>query len=328
MVISGDEFSTTTPDDPYAPGELMRPVAKLSTLAVLAMFAGGTAHAAPSISITDFSDPVLSGTAEFPELGRESVVSEFATRSGFQPTGAEDVPPEVQAALGLDLVDAFIEPIEGGLRFTWGLGSPIEVVPPEGLRYNWSFTVGGQAYQLQAKVTNMASTTTVDAPQAHVEQLAAGQEFFQLRGACTASYMGTPVAGCFHLAFLDGEFDYEAGEVSIDLPYGTSFAPDIVAGVTIVEAASAGMSIAASLQAGVSNTLVSAYINGWDAYRTAPSVMANRVSTGTDPRFASYDDPMTLAEDNSWSGEVDGSGPLVVARACHGATCSYDTLAL
>lgn len=303
---------------------------KLLPLAAVTMLVAGQASAAPSISLASFDaqTSILSGTAAFPALGEESVVTAFSDRVDFQPTGADDLPPEVAQAAGLDLADALIAPIDGGLRFIWQLSTPIEVIPPEGLRYNWSFTVGGQAYQLQAKRTNMVGTTTVDAPQAHVEHLATGENFFQLRGRCTSSYMGTPIAGCFHLAFLEGSFDDAAGRIMIDLPYGTSFAPDVVEGVTIVEAQSAGMSISASLQAAVSNTLVSSYINGWGQYATAPSVSANRVAAGTDPSFAAYDDAMTLAGDGSFSGAVDGAGDLIVARACHGATCTYASLGL
>lgn len=295
---------------------------KLLPLAAITMLTMGAASASPSVAITSFDGTTLSGTAAFPALGAESVVGAFADRTDFQPTGADDLPPEVAAAAGLDLVDALIGPIDGGLRFTWQLGSPIEVIPPEGVRYNWSFTVGGQAYQLQAKLTNMASTTFVDASQAHVEHLAAGEEFFQLRGACSASYMGTPVAGCVHLAFLDGAFNLADGTVTIDLPFGTSFAPDVVPGATIVEAQSAGMSISASLQAGVSNTTVSAFINGWGQYLTAPTVTANRVADISENAFIDFDDVMTLAEDGSWSGTIDGSGGYAIARACNGATCS------
>lgn len=305
---------------------------KLLPLAAATMLTAGTASANPTLAIEGFDAEtrILSGTAAFPSLGEQSVVVYEDTITGFQPTGADDVPPDVIAALGLDLVDATITPLPdaSGLRFTWVLGSPIEMVPPEGLRYNWSFSVGGQAYQLQAKTTNLVSTTTVDAPQAHAEQLAAGKGFFQIRGRCTTSYMGTPAAGCVHLGFLEGDIDEAAGRVSIDLPYGTAMAPDVVYGATIVEALSANMSIAASLQAAVSNTTTSAYINGWGQYVTAPQLQANEVAVGNDPVFAPYDDTLTLAEDGTFSGVVDGSGGLILARACHGVTCVYDSLEL
>lgn len=301
---------------------------KLIPLVAATLFAMSSASATPSIAITSFDSEsgLLTGTATFPPLGEQSVVLFEDSVTDFQPTGADDLPPEVAQHAGLDLQDALIAPLDNGLRFIWQLSSPIEVIPPEGLRYNWSFTVGGQNYQLQAKVTNMASLTTTEAPEAHVQQLASGKAFFQLRGRCTPAYLGTPVAGCFHLGFLDGNFDMENGRITMDLPYGMGIAPDVVRGVTIVEAQSAGMSISASLQAVVSNATISAYINGWGQYVTVPTVAANRVSAATDPAFATYDDPMTLAEDGTFSGLVDGAGSKVIARACHGARCSIATL--
>jgi hypothetical protein len=300
---------------------------KLLPLAAATMFAMTSASATPTVSIDASDGSTASGTATFPALAEESVLGPFADITDFQPTGADDLPPEVVSAMGLKLTDARIAPTETGLRFIWQLDA-LPAVPPEAVRYTWSFTIGTNVYQLQAKLTNMASTTTVDAPQAHVEQLAAAKPFFQIRGLCTASYMGTPVAGCTHLAFLDGSFDSENARVSIDLPFGTSFAPDVVEGATLLEAQTAGMSITASLQAGVSNTVVSAFVNGWTPYLTAPAVTAAVEASSLDPSTVFYDDAMSLDEDGSWSGAVDGSGGSVYARACHGATCAYDELAL
>lgn len=331
MPAKGDEPSRTTHESQE---DHVKRSLKLLPLAAATMLAMGSASATPSVSITGVDGSTLSGTAEFPPLGAESVITEFTDFSSFQPTGADDLPPEAAQALGLDLTDALIEPIVGGLRFTWVLDTPIEVIPPEGLRYNWSFTVGGEAYQLQAKLTNMGSLTTVEAPEAHVNQLTSGEPFFQLRGRCTASYEGTPVAGCYHLTFLDGAFDLEGGKISIDLPYGLEVAPDIREGATLVEAQSAGMSITASLQAVVSNATISAYFNGWGQYATAPTVSANRVPevplTDGEPdyTFVNFDDTMTISENGTWSGAVDGTGSVYVARACHGATCSYTSATL
>lgn len=50
-------------------------------------------------------------------------------------------------------------------------------------------------------------------------------DWFQLRGACEASYVlkgrqGAPVSGCYHLAVLDGAFDSAADTVTMTMPLG------------------------------------------------------------------------------------------------------------
>jgi hypothetical protein len=128
----------------------------------------------------------------------------------------------VAEAAGIDLVDAKVLPLPdgSGLRFIWEVSNLPAQVPPEGVRYNWSFTAGGAQFQLQAKRTNLASVTTTEDPVGYVQQVSKG-DFFQLRGACQTSYQGTPAAGCYHLAFLKGAFDVANKQVSIDVPYQT-----------------------------------------------------------------------------------------------------------
>lgn len=145
--------------------------------------------------------------------------------------------------------------------------------------------------------------------------------------------MGTPASGCYHLAFLTGGFDYENGRVFIDMPYetrdriGRIVAPDFKPGALLAENLTAGMSIAASVQAVATNTLLSSYINGWGVYRTAPEVA---LATGSHPSqavFALYSTPATF-DGTNFSGTLNGTtgSELVFARACDGVTCSYDTL--
>lgn len=232
--------------------------------------------------------------------------------------------PELSDTLGMALTGATIETLADSLRFTWVLESLPAEVPPEGIRYTWSFGVDGRQYQLQAKRSNLVSSTTAEDPVGHAQQ--AGQDFFQLRGACDAQYLGTPISGCYHLAFLDGEFDIENGTVSMDVPFETTdaigrlVAGDIKPGASLVAVETAAMSIAASAQVFVSNTLSSNYLNGWKTYH----VDRVELGVGTADDAPKSWTAAEMARDRTFTGTVSGltSTDTVYARACAGATCS------
>ena len=242
-------------------------------------------------------------------------------------------PPEAAGPLGIDLRSASISPLAdgSGLRFTWQMSSLPPSVPPEGVRYTWAFRIGDSRYQLQAKLTNLASITTTEAPMDHLLQVPVGT-FFQLRGACEDNYRGTPTAGCYHLAFLGGNFDYTNGRVNVDMPWrtrdqlGRIVAGDFVPGVVLEEDLAAGMSIAASLQAFVSNTTVSQYIVGWETYASGGPVVSLGVgAAGSNPGSIAYDDE-AVVEDGAFGGTARGFGganDTVFARACDVSGCAY-----
>ncbi|CAN5294823.1 hypothetical protein BH23ACT9_BH23ACT9_03670 [soil metagenome] len=218
--------------------------------------------------------------------------------------------------------------MDDGLRFIWLVEDLPETVPPEGIRYTWSFLAGGQSFQLQAKRSNVASVTTAEDPVGHALKAASMEEWFQLRGACEASYRGTPTAGCYHLAFLDGAFDAAANTITIDMPFGTRdsigrvVAETFQPGVEITANETAGASITGSFQAVISNNTTSSFINGWTSVFTAPVVQLGVGKSTTSPASAAYStvadyDPATGA----FSGTVSGLTAVnntVFARVCHG----------
>ena len=317
----------------------MRRVRPLVALAIAgAMLLPGAATAAPSVSITGVTvtgdTGSVTGTATFDAIGAQSVVTE---ESSFQ-SGNVGGTPAGEAA-GLGLTNATITPITGGLRFTWHLSSMPAQVPPEGVRYNWAFKIGTRIYQLQAKRTNMASVTTLEDPMGHVNQLRNQKEFFQLRGACVDNYTGTPspVAGCYHLAWLDGAFNIEQKTVTMDLPYetrdsiGRLVAPDFKPGAVLVDnggEGSAGMVIAASFQAVISNTIVSRYINGIAPYYVGPNISLGVAAPNQEPSAVDYKTQAVL-NGSTFTGTVSGLSAnknTVFVRACNGTECSYSKL--
>ncbi len=271
-------------------------------------------QAAPSADGTD-----VTGTVAFAEAGEQCVMD---AEDGFV-TAFSD--PDVADALGLDLVDACITPIDGGLRFTWVMGSALPpTVPPEGIRYNWAFGFeDGQTLQLQAKRTNLVSVTTAEDPVGHALHASDTAGWFQVRGACQTSYQGTPVAGCFHLAFVSGGFDVDNGRVWMDLPFdphdakNLAYAPLFTPGSRISEAQSASMSIAASGQAGVSNTSTSQYINGWGGYTIGEVVRVGVGDTGSSATWVG-----ATVTDGAYRAHVPATGSRAFAEACQGFVCT------
>jgi hypothetical protein len=210
-------------------------------------------------------------------------------------------------------------------------------VPPEGVRYAWSFSIGGRQYQLQAKRTNLSSITTLEDPMGHAAQVRDGKSFFQLRGACVTNYFGTPgtaVAGCYHLAFLNGSFDVASRTVTIDLPYNTRdsigrlVAPDFVPGARLEPLDTAGMSISAGLQGVVTIATINSFINGWNPYTAGRRVDLAIGRAGLAPAGLDYRFPATLSGD-AFTGSVGGlnaTNDTVYVRACTAVTCHYTSV--
>jgi hypothetical protein len=326
--------------------------ARKSVLTLLSLVAAFTLTATPvtssasvglgEITVTGGTASVA-GTATFaPITTPQSVVGDEAV------FGAGTVPQDVMNAAGLVLTDAKIVPYTSGsvsgLRFIWEVANMPSEVPPEGIRYNWALLIGNNTYQLQAKRTSMASVNTIEDPKGHAEQLAAQRGFFQLRGNCVTNYFPAPapaVNGCYHYAFLNGSFDLPNKRITIDWPYETRdainriVAPDFKPGVTLTHCGppyasascdkSAGMSIAASLQAVVSNQNISRWINSWEPYYVGGRVQLAVGSAIADPAALTYG-PAVPLQGNAWSGTVSGlsaTNNTVYVRACNGRSCAY-----
>ncbi|HVM26984.1 MAG TPA: hypothetical protein VM433_04835 [Mycobacteriales bacterium] len=298
-----------------------RPLVALVVTATAAALATSALAAPTAVTVETVSRAgttvTAAGTAVFDGVVQAASVGGTNTDPPVAPVGGH---------AGVQLVDALIAPLEDGkgLRFIWQLDSLPAQVPPEGTRYTWSFGIGDKTFQLQAKRTNMGSTTVLDDAAGHAAALSKNG-FFQLRGNCTDSYMGTPVASCPHIAFLTGAFDVANKQVTMDVPFGLEVAPAIAPGAVITEVQTAGMSITAAFQAGVSNANTSDVINGWNPYYAGPNVsLASGVAT-SNPATLQYV-PATL-DGQSWSGTVAAptTRTTLFVRTCEGASssCTY-----
>lgn len=301
--------------------------ASLAALAAGSLLAPAKAASSVSIGSVTVSNgkATVTGSASFDAV------------SGAQDIGGSVVngiaAPQAADAAGVQLTKAKIAQLANGagLRFIWELNSLPAQTPPEAVRYTWSFLIGTTQYQLQAKRTNLASVTTAEDPLGHVKQAAGQKNFFQLRGACQTSYEGSPVSGCYHLAFLNGSIDPATKTVSIDLPYetrdqiGRLVAPDFKPGAVLLPNQTAGMSVNAAFQAAVGNTSTSNYINNWSPYFVGNAVQIGVGFADQAPEEVEYTAPATLTG-GTFTGSVslgEDGADTVFARACSGTTCVY-----
>jgi len=271
---------------------------------------------APTIEATATIDGAMvtvTGTAARGNPGAEEV---GGTVAAFQGAAAGD-------AIGLGLQGALIEHLDDGLRFTWDLASLPAPPAPEVIRYTWSFGIGQETFQLQAKTTNLVGTTMADDPAGHVTNAGAS---FQMRGNCADNFQGAPVSNCPHVTWLSGEFDTAAGAVIMDVPYGSHDA--IQPGVVIESVETAAMSIAASGQVGVSNATTSAYINAWGKYYVDLVVFVGGDDADKDPEKVKVNTPVEWHEDGTFTATFElEDGEIPWARACTGFTCTAIPLA-
>lgn len=310
----------------------MRTVIAIAAAALL-LLAALPAGAEPGVTITSAegngSTATVAGTATF-EVA-DGPIDVGGSIAGFANADAAK-------ALGISLTGAEIEILDDGLRFIWHVEDLPEQVPPEGIRYTWSFVAADRSYQLQAKSSNLASVTTTEDPVGHAQQAASAEPWFQLRGACQGSYQGTGVAGCYHLAFLEGEFDAANDTVTMEMPFDTRdsigrlVGEGFSRGVAVTANETAGASLTAALQAVVSTTATGSFLNGWDTVYTGPSVAAFAGKSGQKaPPFGAEWQPLDLDEaTGAFSGTVTGlsaANDTVVVRACNVTTCTFAEVA-
>ncbi|HVM11561.1 MAG TPA: hypothetical protein VM638_03670 [Actinomycetota bacterium] len=319
---------------------LVTAIALLGSLSLVGQASANSVTLSPEFTLSG-NNVTVSGTASFPAITTPQSVG--GTKTAFQ--GANGTP--VAQAAGIDLAQngGQIVPINGGLRFIWNVTNMVDPqvgVPPDVVRYTWAFAIekpdGTQTtYQLQAKRTNFTSLTWAEDPIGHLQNHYNNRPWFQLRGACVDQYPGdgiaTPVAGCAHLAFLPGTFDYANRQVRMDLMFrqrdtkGRIVADEFAPGATLNAFNSASMSISGCFQAVVSSTATCNYINAWNPYYIGGRVQLGVGPATADPASVTYGAPVTL-NNGAFTGTLTTSATnnTVFARACNGATCGYTSL--
>ena len=268
----------------------------------------------------------LSGDA-LAVTGKATFRGEAPVLMAEDPAGDGPILPDQAATTGVDLVGGYIyqpDPDDPRIVLEWRVtGLPASGSLPEIIRYGFPAKTATTDYQIQAKFSNLVSTTLPDDPQGHAEHVAGTS--FQLRGDC-GPLDPVPVNSCRHLAWLDGEFDTAENAVRAYLPIGSSVAPTIVPGAVLEPnpAAFAG-NVVASYQAVVSNTSTQddAF---WDPENTY-TVPERTVRLGLVPVGAPAAYTATLNPSGSTFGGSLGVAGLtgdhdLVVQACFGTNCA------
>lgn len=248
------------------------------------------------------------------------------------PTGDGPLEPGTSSELGVDLTGATIsqpDPDDPMLVFAWHVTNlPSTSSVPEAIRYTFPFKVGEKSFQPQAKLSNYASATLPDDPQGH---LRTPEGFFQLRGNCGPVTVGpeeTPITSCPHVAWLDGEFDVVADTIQIRVPIGAEFAPEITPGAVLEPETVAGTMITAAYQVVFSNTnTTDNAVWEIDSYTVPEKDVELAIApAGLPPALVEFTATATLADDGSFTGELDLTGLSagaydIYAKACFADNC-------
>jgi hypothetical protein len=253
------------------------------------------------------------------------------------PTGDGPIEPGASGTAGIDLTQATIRQPEAALPYlelTWKVASmptpdTTPGAPPETIWYVLNFNANNKAFRVQAKTSNVASTTVADDPTGGATH--AGRAF-QLRGNCAVV---VAVNNCGHLAWLDGTFDQPNKQVQVRIPLDLANAADLRPGVTITptNASTGAPNIYAAYNVGVTQFSPVSMADGADWFSDTEGVAGYTipVSTvrlgvapaGTDPGAVTYNVAATLAADGSFTGSLGNvpAGSEVFARSCFGTSC-------
>ncbi|HEX9824552.1 MAG TPA: hypothetical protein VGB51_09210 [Actinomycetota bacterium] len=307
-------------------------VAVLVSLVTPGFVQGATPTSIGSLAATVSGTQVaVTGAASF---GGQDPVTVTVDPVGDAP-GAPDLGDET----GVDLVAARLYQPNANvpeLVVEWELtGLPPSGGVPEGTRYSLPFKVGTKEFQVQAKFSNLASITTSDDPPGHVTHVGAT---FQLRGNCTTSWNGSGVAYCYHLAWLTGEFVPAQKVVRVRLPLGSSAAPDIAPGASLVRNTSTNANLNAVLAGYQAVVALSPTTNdeasfGPEEEETYTFVVPKKTvalgiaPAGTPVGSVTFGTNAAVAADSSFSGSVSTAGLVpgsydVWAKACFAGNCA------
>ncbi|HYH27248.1 MAG TPA: hypothetical protein VEA19_00555 [Actinomycetota bacterium] len=271
----------------------------------------------------------ISGTAAFGGQAPVTVTED--------PTGDAPVAPELGSTTGVDLVAARMyvpNPASPNLVVEWEVTNlPDTGAIPEGTRYSLAFKVGTKEFQVQAKFSNLASVTTLDDPPGHVTN---ASKAFQIRGNCTTDYQGTGVAACPHLGWLTGEWDTAENVVRVQVPLGSSFAPDIKGGAALERNTSSNANLNAVIAGYQAFLALSPQTNdeaifGPEEEETYAFVVPEKkvsfaiVPAGTPEANVVFGAPATTGD--SFSGTLSTAGLApgsydVYAKACFASNCA------
>lgn len=302
---------------------------------------GGSSGAAASASAADITPTEVTALSaeRFGGTLQVSGNAVFGGEAPFliaeDPSGDAPFHPEF-SRLGIDVTGLFIhqpDPDVPEIDFVINVTQLDSPPPPEVVRYLWQLKVGGEEYWIQAKTSDLSSgSNLLDDPDGAVQNT---QGAFRLRGNCGPQEVPLPdpvgpvsaTNTCNHVAWLDGVFDTDANQIRVTVPLDLGAAPEFGPGASIP----AELPFWAAIQAGFSNASTSDTVTPEFDYRIpTKDVQVGIAPAGTPPQFVDIDTPANVADDGSFTGDLDLAGLApgsydVYAEGCFGANCGVAT---
>jgi hypothetical protein len=272
----------------------------------------------------------VSGTANFLGEASPSVLVEDPLGDGPGGAPSSDIGVDI-TELNVSQPDAAYPELVATFKVS-NLPNPVTGMQPEHVRYVWSFLAGGKEWFVQAKASAIAQSTTADDPTGAPGKTTRA---FQLRGNC-GLLPGPPspvgvVNNCGHLAWLDGSFDAANKTVSVRVPLGASFAPEIKAGATLAPTTSPNDDIYAALQV-AADTAQTRDTMGYEVEYVVPqrTVALGTAPAGTDPSQVTFGSPIVVGADGAFTANIGvvPAGRQVFAKACFGNSCAVRSVAV
>ncbi|HEX9891743.1 MAG TPA: hypothetical protein VGB28_06735, partial [Actinomycetota bacterium] len=282
----------------------------------------------PELSATSGGE--VSGSASFLGEATPTVIAE-------DPLGDGPGNLAQMSELGVDITEVSVSQPDATypelvLNFkVSNLPNPVTGMQPENVRYVWTFAAGGKDWFVQAKASTFAQSTTADDPTGVPSKTTRA---FQLRGNC--GLLPPPPApgvvnNCGHVAWLDGSFDATNKVVSVRIPIGASYLPQVVPGATLAPTTTPTDDIYAAFQV-AADTVQTRDVVTYETSYTVPrrTVALGTALAGTDPAQVSFGAPMVVGADGAFSASLGSipAGRDVYAKACFGNTCTVRSAAV
>jgi len=288
--------------------------------------------------IDDLGAAVSAGSISV--AGEATFGGEAPVTVATDPAGDGPIAPQAGSTTGVDLLEARMhqpDPNVARLAVEWKVaGLPETGGIPEGTRYNLNFKInnpagGKSVFTASAKFSNVASVSATDDPPGHVTHVG---NAFQLRGNCTNNWNDTGVAYCYHLGWLDGEFNTVTDTVRVYVPIGSSIAPQIAPGARLLRNDDGNANLTKVIAGYQAVAALSPQTNDeadfGDDDTFAYVVPTEEVSLGIAPAGTpesgvAFTSPATVA-DGSFTGSLNTAGLApgsydVWAKACFGGNC-------
>ena len=319
---------------------------KLTILVTLAL--AGTAIAAipaseheedgpPPTAITT-AEVTPTGSAAWDITGTVDYGGEAPVVLGTDPTG--DAPPNgtgATAGLGLDLTQLVAYAADGDepvVTLEWHSTGLDQLPPPELVRFYWQVEIGfGGGWAFQAKTSDAVSAANLGdgTPESVAGNVASYAEStvpsFRIRGNCGVIDLAvTGLNNCGHVAWVDGEFDFDANIVRFFLPLDLENAAPIRPGAVLAPVQDTWAYSAVQAAADLPNTRDTVV---QESPYTIPERTASASLFDADGQLVRAS-TLTVADDSSISGALDAGAPApgdyrLDVTACFAGNCDTDS---